>query len=192
MRRLRASLRDHPEVLRRGARGVPQCGKGPVRRLLSSPAIQFKGTGWYITDYAQKGKSGSGSARRAAAKRRRREGRCRRDTRRERHEDRATRKSDASAAAPAESKTTANRPNAGRATRRAQRSRQIALARRRLSDRAIRDMAERLRQVGPLAARNTPAPSGTRACCRCRDGPRDFAGIDRPLVCSSRRRPLVS
>jgi hypothetical protein len=29
-----------------------------VRRLVSSPAIQFKGTGWYITDYAQKGKSG--------------------------------------------------------------------------------------------------------------------------------------
>ena len=37
----------------------PRCNKGPVRRLLSSPAIQFKGTGWYITDYAQKGKSGS-------------------------------------------------------------------------------------------------------------------------------------
>jgi putative FmdB family regulatory protein len=36
------------------------CGKGPVQRLLSSPAIQFKGTGWYITDYSQKGKS-SGS-----------------------------------------------------------------------------------------------------------------------------------
>jgi putative FmdB family regulatory protein len=36
-----------------------ECGKGPVRRLLSSPAIQFKGTGWYITDYAQKGKSDS-------------------------------------------------------------------------------------------------------------------------------------
>jgi putative FmdB family regulatory protein len=34
------------------------CGKGPVRRLLSSPAIQFKGSGWYITDYSQKGKSG--------------------------------------------------------------------------------------------------------------------------------------
>jgi putative FmdB family regulatory protein len=33
------------------------CGKGPVQRLQSSPAIQFKGTGWYITDYAQKGKS---------------------------------------------------------------------------------------------------------------------------------------
>ena len=38
------------------------CGKGPVRRLMSSPAIQFKGTGWYITDYAQKGKSGSESS----------------------------------------------------------------------------------------------------------------------------------
>jgi putative FmdB family regulatory protein len=37
------------------------CGKGPVRRLISSPAIQFKGTGWYITDYSQKGKSGSDS-----------------------------------------------------------------------------------------------------------------------------------
>jgi putative FmdB family regulatory protein len=33
------------------------CGKSPVRRLPSSPAIQFKGSGWYITDYAQKGKS---------------------------------------------------------------------------------------------------------------------------------------
>ena len=37
------------------------CGKGPVHRLLSSPAIQFKGTGWYVTDYAQKGKSDSSS-----------------------------------------------------------------------------------------------------------------------------------
>ena len=33
------------------------CGKSPVRRLMSSPAIQFKGTGWYVTDYASKGKS---------------------------------------------------------------------------------------------------------------------------------------
>ena len=33
------------------------CSGGPVQRLLSSPAIQFKGSGWYITDYADKGKS---------------------------------------------------------------------------------------------------------------------------------------
>ena len=40
-----------------------KCGKGPVTRLTSSPAIQFKGTGWYITDYSRKGKAGAeGSA----------------------------------------------------------------------------------------------------------------------------------
>jgi len=31
----------------------PECG-GPVVKLISSPAIQFKGNGWYITDYAKK------------------------------------------------------------------------------------------------------------------------------------------
>jgi putative FmdB family regulatory protein len=33
----------------------PKCSSGPVAKLLSSPAFQFKGTGWYITDYARKG-----------------------------------------------------------------------------------------------------------------------------------------
>ena len=33
----------------------PRCQK-PVEKLLSAPAIQFKGTGWYVTDYAGKGK----------------------------------------------------------------------------------------------------------------------------------------
>ena len=40
------------------------CG-GPVERLLSAPALQFKGTGWYVTDYAKSnasiGKNGSES-----------------------------------------------------------------------------------------------------------------------------------
>jgi putative FmdB family regulatory protein len=31
--------------------------KGKAERLISSPAIQFKGSGWYITDYARKGSS---------------------------------------------------------------------------------------------------------------------------------------
>jgi putative FmdB family regulatory protein len=31
----------------------PQCG-GTVRKLVSSPAFQFKGSGWYATDYAKK------------------------------------------------------------------------------------------------------------------------------------------
>ena len=38
----------------------PTCG-GPVKRLISSPAIQFKGSGWYITDYARKGGSNGSS-----------------------------------------------------------------------------------------------------------------------------------
>ena len=33
------------------------CG-GAVERLISAPALQFKGTGWYITDYARAGKNG--------------------------------------------------------------------------------------------------------------------------------------
>ena len=33
-----------------------KCG-GPVRRLMSSPALQFKGSGWYVTDYG-KGSNG--------------------------------------------------------------------------------------------------------------------------------------
>jgi len=40
----------------------PTCGS-EVQKLLSAPAIQFKGTGWYITDYARKdGKSGTGDS----------------------------------------------------------------------------------------------------------------------------------
>jgi putative FmdB family regulatory protein len=38
------------------------CGKGPVQKLPSSPAIQFKGSGWYITDYAKKGTTPAGEA----------------------------------------------------------------------------------------------------------------------------------
>jgi putative FmdB family regulatory protein len=40
----------------------PTCGKGPVKKLLSSPAIQFKGSGWYITDYAKKSGTDAGKS----------------------------------------------------------------------------------------------------------------------------------
>jgi putative FmdB family regulatory protein len=44
----------------------PQCG-GPIQKLPSAPAIQFKGTGWYVTDYAKKtggdGSKGEGSGK---------------------------------------------------------------------------------------------------------------------------------
>jgi len=45
----------------------PHCG-GELEQLLSAPAVQFKGSGWYVTDYAKKssskgssGSNGSGS-----------------------------------------------------------------------------------------------------------------------------------
>ena len=52
------------------------CGSGPVRKLFSSPAIQFKGSGWYITDYARKNQksgdksdqAGSGGSKETAPK----------------------------------------------------------------------------------------------------------------------------
>ena len=44
----------------------PTCGKGPVQKLISSPAFQFKGSGWYITDYARK--SGGGDSKSGESK----------------------------------------------------------------------------------------------------------------------------
>ena len=39
----------------------PTC-KGKVRKLISNTSFQLKGTGWYITDYARKGKSDDGKS----------------------------------------------------------------------------------------------------------------------------------
>ena len=38
----------------------PACGKNQIRKMPSSPAIQFKGSGFYITDYAKKSSSEAG------------------------------------------------------------------------------------------------------------------------------------
>ena len=39
-----------------------KCG-GPVHRLISRSALQFKGSGWYITDYAKSGANPAGSSK---------------------------------------------------------------------------------------------------------------------------------
>jgi putative FmdB family regulatory protein len=39
----------------------PSCG-GVVRKLISSPAIQFKGAGWYVNDYAKAGSKSESSS----------------------------------------------------------------------------------------------------------------------------------
>jgi len=38
----------------RPVKKCPECG-GPVDKLISAPAVQFKGSGWYVTDYGRKG-----------------------------------------------------------------------------------------------------------------------------------------
>jgi len=38
----------------------PDCG-GPVELVVSAPAVQFKGSGWYVNDYAKKSSASSSS-----------------------------------------------------------------------------------------------------------------------------------
>src|ERR1041384_7040041 len=45
----------------------PTC-KGKVKKLISNTSFQLKGTGWYITDYARKGKSDNGSSSKSESK----------------------------------------------------------------------------------------------------------------------------
>lgn len=39
----------------------PECG-GPIEQLISAPAVRFKGSGWYVTDYAKKPSGDSASS----------------------------------------------------------------------------------------------------------------------------------
>ncbi len=46
----------------------PRCG-GEVQQIISAPAVQFKGSGWYVTDYARKsGTGGSNGAKKPEGK----------------------------------------------------------------------------------------------------------------------------
>jgi putative FmdB family regulatory protein len=38
----------------------PECG-GQVEQTISAPAVQFKGSGWYVTDYAKKSHTSASS-----------------------------------------------------------------------------------------------------------------------------------
>jgi putative FmdB family regulatory protein len=42
-------------------RKCPECG-GVIEQVISAPAVQFKGSGWYVTDYAKKGASSGSSS----------------------------------------------------------------------------------------------------------------------------------
>jgi putative FmdB family regulatory protein len=39
----------------------PECG-GAIEQVISAPAVQFKGSGWYVTDYAKKSSGSAGSS----------------------------------------------------------------------------------------------------------------------------------
>jgi putative FmdB family regulatory protein len=39
----------------------PECG-GVIEQVISAPAVQFKGSGWYVTDYAKKSSSSTGTS----------------------------------------------------------------------------------------------------------------------------------
>ena len=43
-------------------RKCPECG-GPVEQMISAPAVQFKGSGWYVTDYAKKSSASESSSK---------------------------------------------------------------------------------------------------------------------------------
>ena len=44
----------------------PHCG-GKVEQMITAPAIQFKGAGWYVTDYAGKKSGGDGTSTEASS-----------------------------------------------------------------------------------------------------------------------------
>jgi len=48
-------------------RVCPKCGL-EVEQLLCAPTVQFKGSGWYVTDYARKGSRSEGSSSGSSAK----------------------------------------------------------------------------------------------------------------------------
>ncbi|HEX4439765.1 MAG TPA: zinc ribbon domain-containing protein [Thermoanaerobaculia bacterium] len=63
------SCGERTEVIQRvGAKPIvvcPHCGKRALKKAASAPAIQFKGSGWYVTDYArskQESKGGGGKS----------------------------------------------------------------------------------------------------------------------------------
>ena len=91
----------------------PKCGKGPVRKLISSPAIQFKGTGWYITDYAKKSSADGGQSGGSAADSSEKSEKSDKTEK----SDKGESKSDAKADAKSDSSTSSSTPTAAKTSK---------------------------------------------------------------------------
>jgi putative FmdB family regulatory protein len=70
-----------------------ECG-GEMKRLLSAPAFQFKGTGWYVTDYAKKSGPGSSSSGSEETKRDKTESKSSETPKKKESSDSSSKKSD--------------------------------------------------------------------------------------------------
>ena len=164
-------LDDVSEVRRRG----PQAD--------SSPAFQFKGSGWYITDYARRriparshrrqDSTGRGTKDRleegGEGRRAKTSEERKRPTTRDQDTERVERtKSDAAPTSPSDTKTSLESPAPDLDVSRASASRVRAFSAK------LRGDVEVVARTSPRdragAARSRPPPSGSRACCRCRGG----------------------
>ena len=47
-------------------RKCPECG-GVIEQVISAPAVQFKGSGWYVNDYPKKGAGSAASSSSSAS-----------------------------------------------------------------------------------------------------------------------------
>lgn len=45
----------------------PACGQSALKKLISAAGFQLKGSGWYVTDFKDKGKKATGDAPQAGA-----------------------------------------------------------------------------------------------------------------------------
>ena len=143
----------------------------PCSKLLSSPAIQFKGSGWYLTDYGR-----GGQDRRQATCRRARTSRAAPVTAsaRRRGDSRSTK----AAACPNRTSTSREAAPSGFAGE--------------IRSERVADTRGTARPDPAASARSRRPPSGTPACCRCRGGRRRPRRRRAGRVCSRRRKPLVS
>ena len=130
----------------------PKCGGGPVVKLISSPAFTFKGTGFYITDYARKDQ-GKGDQDKSG---RPRDGR---QVRQGRQEHRVQ--------APPASANQRRRRIGDAGADEAPRRPKAETVRRLLQDRP-QVVAERPGDVGALEGEVRHRLRGTPACCPCR------------------------
>jgi len=82
----------------------PNCGEKQVQKLMSSPAIQFKGSGWYITDYARSGKESGKDSGKESSKESKESGKESKESGKESKESAKESKESKSPAAPTPSK----------------------------------------------------------------------------------------